>query len=424
MIISEIANGVEGCYIKSNKFKTSSISVNMFIPADEKAVSAYSLLYLILTDSTKDYPDYTSLNKALKNLYNASLFGGIQKFGDMRLVKFGISVLDDNFTLFGETISSKAADLLLGVIFNPLIENGKFNNRVFENNKRILIDQINAQINEKRGYAISNTEKAMFEGEPASIQNYGTVKTVESLTNEDIVAAHKYLLQNAFVRINVISQNKSEKVFDRFKEYFLPLSRNVEKKNFTCFHKTKGEVKHLEEKMNVTQGKLCLGFSFDIGETRQSVANAAVFVDVFGGGPYSKLFTNVREKQSLCYYCAARLNSKKGTFIVDSGILEENKQKAYDGILEQLEQIKSGNITEDEVNSSKIAIADTLGAYNDQTATLDSWYVLSTFNDGETIEDYTKLIKNVSVSDVIKIANSVKLDTVYFLGKAKEENND
>lgn len=424
MIISEIANGVEGCYIKSNKFKTSSISVNMFIPADEKAVSAYSLLYLILTDSTKDYPDYTSLNKALKNLYNASLFGGIQKFGDMRLVKFGISVLDDNFTLFGETISSKAADLLLGVIFNPLIENGKFNNRVFENNKRILIDQINAQINEKRGYAISNTEKAMFEGEPASIQNYGTVKTVESLTNEDIVAAHKYLLQNAFVRINVISQNKSEKVFDRFKEYFLPLSRNVEKKNFTCFHKTKGEVKHLEEKMNVTQGKLCLGFSFDIGETRQDVANAAVFVDVFGGGPYSKLFTNVREKQSLCYYCAARLNSKKGTFIVDSGILEENKQKAYDGILEQLEQIKSGNITEDEVNSSKIAIADTLGAYNDQTATLDSWYVLSTFNDGETIEDYTKLIKNVSISDVIKIANSVKLDTVYFLGKAKEENND
>lgn len=424
MIISEIANGVEGCYIKSNKFKTSSISVNMFIPAYEKAVSAYSLLYLILTDSTKDYPDYTSLNKALKNLYNASLFGGIQKFGDMRLVKFGISVLDDNFTLFGETISSKAADLLLGVIFNPLIENGKFNNRVFENNKRILIDQINAQINEKRGYAISNTEKAMFEGEPASIQNYGTVKTVESLTNEDIVAAHKYLLQNAFVRINVISQNKSEKVFDRFKEYFLPLSRNVEKKNFTCFHKTKGEVKHLEEKMNVTQGKLCLGFSFDIGETRQDVANAAVFVDVFGGGPYSKLFTNVREKQSLCYYCAARLNSKKGTFIVDSGILEENKQKAYDGILEQLEQIKSGNITEDEVNSSKIAIADTLGAYNDQTATLDSWYVLSTFNDGETIEDYTKLIKNVSVSDVIKIANSVKLDTVYFLGKAKEENND
>ncbi len=424
MIISEIANGVEGCYIKSNKFKTSSISVNMFIPANEKAVSAYSLLYLILTDSTKDYPDYTSLNKALKNLYNASLFGGIQKFGDMRLVKFGISVLDDNFTLFGETISSKAADLLLGVIFNPLIENGKFNNRVFENNKRILIDQINAQINEKRGYAISNTEKAMFEGEPASIQNYGTVKTVESLTNEDIVAAHKYLLQNAFVRINVISQNKSEKVFDRFKEYFLPLSRNVEKKNFTCFHKTKGEVKHLEEKMNVTQGKLCLGFSLDIGETRQDAANAAVFVDVFGGGPYSKLFTNVREKQSLCYYCAARLNSKKGTFIVDSGILEENKQKAYDGILEQLEQIKSGNITEDEVNSSKIAIADTLGAYNDQTATLDSWYVLSTFNDGETIEDYTKLIKNVSVSDVIKIANSVKLDTVYFLGKAKEENND
>lgn len=424
MIISEIANGVEGCFIKSNKFKTSSISVNMFIPADEKAVSAYSLLYLILTDSTKDYPDYTSLNKALKNLYNASLFGGVQKFGDMRMVKFGISVLDDNFTLSGEKISNKAADLLLGAIFNPLLENSKFKQEVFENSKRILIDTINAQINEKRGYAISKTENAMFENEPASIQNNGTVKTVESLTNEDIVEAHKTLLQNSFVRINVISQNEPKAVFERFKEYFNLLERKVEKKNLTTFHKTAGEIKHLEEKMNVTQGKLCLGFTLKTGETRQEVANSAVFVDIFGGGPYSKLFTNVREKQSLCYYCAARLNSKKGAFIVDSGILEENKDKAYNGILEQLKEIQNGNLSEEEVNSSKIALVDSLGSYNDQTATLDSWYAVSTFNDGETIEDYANLIKNVTVDDVIAVANSVKLDTVYFLGKSKEENND
>lgn len=423
MQIVKLANGVEGCFIKSDKFKTSSISINMFIPADEKEVSAYSLLSLLLTSATGDYPDYTSLNRVLSELYSASLIGDISKFGDMRMIKFAITSIDDKFTLFGEKISEKTAQLLISAVFNPPFETKAFQ-KEFENSKRVLIEQINSEINDKRAYALSKTESIMYDGEPAGVSRYGTVETVNKLTVDDLKKAHKYLVENAFIRVNVVSQSEPDSVFDKIGSYFNSLNRNVEKENLSLCHKTKGELKRVSENMDVTQAKLCMGFSVDTGDTRFDTAKTAVFVDIFGGGAYSKLFTVVREKLSLCYYCAARFNSRKGAFIVDSGILEEMYDKAYNGILGQLDEIKKGNFDEDLVNSSKMSLTDSLLSVNDKMATLDNWYALNCFNEGETIEDYISLINRVTKKDIVKVANSVKLDTVYFLGKKGDYEND
>lgn len=420
MNIVKLADGVEGCFIRSDKFKTSSISINMFIPADEKEVSAYSLLSLILTAITADYPDYTSLNRVLNELYSSALIGDVYKFGDMRMVKFTISSIDDKFTLFGEKISEKAVELLLSAVLNPPFDTEAFKNEL-KNSKRVLIDQINSEINDKRSYAVSKTESIMYDAEPAGFARYGTVEAVEALSVEDLKKAHRDLINNSFIRVNVVSQSEPNSVFDKISDYFGLLNRNVKKENLSVYHKTVGELKKTTEKMDVTQAKLCMGFSLDVGNTRFDVAKAAVFVDIFGGGPYSKLFTVVREKLSLCYYCTARFNSRKGTFIVDSGILEEMYEKAYNGILEQLESIKKGDFDEELLNSSKLAITDSLVSVNDKMASLDNWYALNAFNENETLETYAELINKVTISDVIAVADSVKLDTVYFLGKGEEK---
>lgn len=422
MNLEKLANGVEGCFIDTSKFKTSRISINMFVKADEKMAAAYSLLQMLLVNSTVDYPDYTSLNKALNELYGAYLYSDVVKFGDMRIIKFVISFLDDKFALNNEKVSSTATDLLLSAIFNPLLIDGKFKTKDFENNKRLLIEQIEGEINDKRRYAIVNTEKAMYQDEQAGIERYGSVENVKALTNEELVSAHTKLLKEAFVRVNVISQSSAKDVFNKIAEKFSEIDRDVSKKNYSVYHKFNGETKFVEEQLDVTQGKLCLGFAIDQINTRQDIAKSAVFVDMFGGGPYSKLFTNVREKQSLCYYCAARFDSKKSTFIVDSGILEENRQKAYNGILEQLEDIKKGNFTDDELLASKMSICDTLSTITDLSSSLDNWYVMFSFDENETLEIYIEKINNVTREDIINKANSVKLDTVYFLGGLKGEN--
>lgn len=419
MQIKNLSNGVEGCYLDTSKFKTSRISINMFVKADEKDISAYSLLQMMLVSATTEYPDYTSLNAALNELYGAALYSDVVKFGDMRIIKFVIAFLDDRFALNNERISNKAVDLLLSAIFNPPLKDGKFKTEDFENNKRLLIEQISGEINDKRRYAILNTEKAMYENELAGIPRYGTVETVQELTNEEVVAAHQKLLKEAFVRVNMISQSEPDNVFNAIGEKFSSLDRDVQKVNFSTRHITDSDIKNIEEHLDVTQGKLCLGFTVDTDGTRVDIAKAAIFVDMFGGGPYSKLFTNVREKQSLCYYCAARFDSRKSSFIVDSGVLEENREKAYNGILEQLEELRKGNFTDDELNASKMSICDAVASVSDLSSSLDNWYAMLTFDKDETIETYIEKINNVSREDVIQKANSVKLDTVYFLGGLK-----
>lgn len=423
MQITNISNGVEGYYIETSKFKTSRISINMFVKADEKDISAYSLLQMLLVSATTEYPDYTSLNAALNELYGASLYSDVVKFGDMRIIKFVIAFLDDKFTMNKEVVSEKATELLLSAIFNPPLYDGKFKASDFNNNKRLLVEQIRGEINDKRRYAIVNTEKLMYENEPAGIERYGSSEVVESLSNEEIVKAHKKLLKEAFVRVNVVSQSNPQKVFDKIGKSFEALNRNVEKLNVSKFHVNSGKVKTAEEHLDVTQGKLCIGFTLDSDGTRDDAAKSAVFVDMFGGGPYSKLFTNVREKQSLCYYCAARFDSKKSTFLVDSGVLEENREKAYNGILAQLDDMKKGLFTEDELNASKMALCDAVATVGDLAANLDNWYMMMTFNENETTESYINRIKDVNREDVISKANSTSIDSVYFLGGLKGGSN-
>ncbi len=420
MEIKQLDSGIEGCFVKTNKFKTSRISINMYIDADEFDATAYSLLSMLLVTQTVDYPDYSSLNACLKQMYSATLSSDILKLGDMRVVRFIISFLDDKYTMEKENVSDKAIELLLSAIFTPPLENGLFKTESFENQKRVLIEQIEGNINEKRTYAIISTEKEMYKNENAGVYRYGSVEVAKKLQNKDIVLSHKKLLKNAFVRVNVIGSSEPSSVYDKIISRFGDLNREVSKHNSTMPHIFSGEQKELFEQMDVTQGKLCMGFVIDKLLSRKDKAKAAVFVDIFGGGPYSKLFTNVREKQSLCYYCAARGNLPKNSFMVDCGVLQENKQKAYLGILEQLEYIKNGEISVEELLASKTAICDQLTSVKDMLGSIDSWYASNVFYENEKLDDYIGYINEVTKQDVIDMANKVSLDTVYFLGSNKE----
>lgn len=420
MQIKQLSSGVEGCFVKTNKFKTSRISVNMYIDADEFDATAYSLLSMILVSETVDYPDYLSLNAYLKQMYSATFTSDVLKLGDMRVVRFIISFLDDKYTLENENVSEKAIELLLSACFSPPLENGLFKTESFENQKRVLIEQIEGNINEKRTYAIISTEKEMYKNENAGVYRYGSVDVAKKLQNKDLVLAHKKLLENSFVRVNVIGPSEPDSIYEKIDSCFSKLNRNVKKHNSTVPHVFSGEKREIFEQMDVTQGKLCMGFVFDELTSRMDKAKAAVCVDLFGGGPYSKLFTNVREKQSLCYYCAARGNLPKNSFMVDCGVLQENKQKAYLGILEQLELIKSGEVTDEELLASKTAICDQLNSVKDMLGSIDSWYASTVFYENEKLDDYIGYINSVTKQDVIDMANKISLDIVFFLGSNKE----
>lgn len=415
--ITQLSNGVEGVFIKNDRFNTTSISFNFYVPLSSDTVAEYALLPFVMTTCSKAYPDFSALNFKLAKLYGANLSASAEKVGDYQLLKIAISTIDDRFALDDESLCDSAVELLTQLIFEPKAENGAFCEDDVQREKRKAIEHIRGDLAQKRVYAKKRLIEEMYKGEAYGLPKCGTEEQVEKITGKSLYAAWQQLLSSAFLRINVISRSMPQGLFDKISQKFDALTRDnipdCTSSTPTPAVKTPNTV---IEKMDVAQGKLCMGFSSELYGDDSKTAALTVMCDIFGGGPYSRLFTNVREKYSLCYYCASSSVKAKGLITVDSGIEKENATKAEKEILNQLDMIKQNLFTDEEFESSIKSITDSFKSYNDSQGLLDAWYSLKIVKDKllspeEAAEDILKVTRN----DVVYAARGVKLHTVYKL---------
>ncbi len=415
--IISLGNGVEGLFIKNNRFNTMSVSFNFYLPLKEESVANNALLPFVLTSCSKDYPNFTTLNLKLSKLYGARLDSSCEKYGDCQLLRMTISVIDDKFSLDDDSLVLQASELLLNLIFNPNAENGSFFDCDVEREKRKAIEHIKGEIAEKRVYAKNRLIAEMFKGTPYGLPKCGTEEAVANITGESLFTAWKNMLKTAFVRVHIVGAATPQRFFERIKERFDELERsNITDCKICKPALASDRVNTVIEKMDVKQGKLVMGFSSEMyGDDDMSVP-LMVMCDIFGGGPYSRLFTNVREKMSLCYYCSATSVRYKGLLTVDSGVEKESCDKAEKEILNQLDIIKNGEFSEDELESSKKSFCDSLRTYYDSQNSLDLWYALKINNANlYSPEDIIEKINAITKEDVVYAARGVKLHTVYKL---------
>lgn len=415
--IISLGDGVEGLFVQNSRFNTTSVSFNFYLPMTKEKVAHNALLPFVLTSCSKDYPDFTSLNLKLNKLYGAKLDASCEKYGDCQLLRMRISVIDDKFSLDGDSLILQASDLLLNLIFNPNVQDGRFNEVDINREKRKAIEHIKGEIAEKRIYAKNRLIAEMFKGTPYGIPKCGTVEDVEAVTAESLYKAWQDMLASAFVRVHIVGNTVPSKFFDAIKERFEGISRCDITDCKICKAAQKvDKVNTVFEKMDVKQGKLVMGFSSDVYGDDDLSLPLLVMCDIFGGGPYSRLFTNVREKMSLCYYCSASSVRYKGLLTVDSGVEVENADKAVDEILNQLEIMKKGEFSDSEFDSSIKSICDSLNTYYDSQNSLDLWYALKINNHNlYSPEDIIEKIKAITKEDVIYAARGVNLHTVYKL---------
>ena len=417
--IITLADGVEACYIPSDRFKTSRISICAYLPLEAETVPAYSVLSLLLSGGCADYPQMRLLNSRLDALYGASAAVDCSKSGDMLQLCASIVFVDDRF--LPETVFSDCAELLFKLIFEPAIDNGGFLEGNFERDKRIQLEYIDNEINDKRTYARNRCVELLCEGTPYGLSTLGEREKVEALTRKQVLDAWNTMLKTAQFRISVTANREHPEIFELFKSRLANISRqpcgSVDEKI-----KRHDEVVRFDERFPVAQGKLVMGFLSDICGCDKETYKMMVFADMFGGGPYSLLFTNVREKMSLCYYCAARAIRRKGILLVDSGVEFDNMDKTYTAVLDQLEMLKKGEFDDELLASSKLALIGAHKAAYDSQAVLDRWYSDRFFDDKVlSPAEVCELIDSVTREDVINVANSVQLDTVYrLLGKEGE----
>ncbi len=414
MIKKELLNGVAYSFIQTPKFKTTLISVGFYMPLSHNN-AANSLCLSLMQTGTKTLPDLYSFNRKLASLYGARISAWTAKNGDALELRLNLTVNDDRFCLDGQNVTDDAGQLLCDMIFGHFFDNSNYPEAAFSREKRLLCEKIAGALNEKRFYAKSRCEAEMCYDEPFGLPVDGNLKKAKALTQEDISLALKNLIETAYISIIVVGNTEPE---------FVNIFENCLKKANRQFNtlpensvKPARKTIHLcDEKMPVKQGKLVLGFRSATAGCDRDTISTWVMTDMLGGGPHSKLFLNVREKLSLCYYCAARPVRNKGLIFIDSGVDENNMEAAKTAILNEFNDMVIGNFTNDDLATSKRALIDAIRSAVSDQPTLARWYATRSLDDNPlTPEEACDAINALTIEDIKTAAGKFSLDTVYRL---------
>ena len=413
-----LGEGMTGVFVQTDRFKTRRMTISLALPVTAERSARAALLSRLLSRSSAAYPSHILLSRHLADMYGAGFASHCIRVGDFEVLNLSVSALEDAYALEGEPLSQWAQELLEGALFAPHLTNGLFDKEEFESEKRQLIETVEGLINDKRTYALEQAQQLLFPGEPAGVPDSGGLEAVRALTNESVAAFWKELLQTAQVQITVVGQRSPQELYERLKAAFAACGRQYVPFAPTRVRAAQGEASEKIEPMAIAQGKLVMGFLTGGGQgsSPDELAAMRMMTDLWGGAPYSRLFTVVREQMSLCYYCAARFQTVKGAIMVDSGIEVENAGRTREGILSQLRVMQEGGFDDDALSASRKGLSDSARGVGDSAAQLEAWYIHRMFDPSpDSPEDFVRRIEGMTREDIAAAARKVALGAVYFL---------
>lgn len=407
--------------IYDEKYKTEYLSVFFSLPLTTEIATYASLVARVLQRGSVSFPSMKELSRALDDNYSSTVGAGVLKCGDREIFSLNLVSIKDRFALAEEKVFDRGLEILSDLFFNPLVENGGFLPEYFEGEKQNLIDSINAQINNKAQYSRRRFISVMCEGEAFSVNAEGEVDCVKSATPEGVYEFYKNTLMTAPCDIFYVGEKNPDEVFALVEKLFGDNAiGEILPSEIVCGER---EVKRASESMDIAQGHLWIGFRTGITYASENYLDAVMFNMVLGGDVTGKMFMNLREKMSLCYTCHSSMDSSKGILMAYAGIDPSNAEKTERAFFEQLDKIKSGDITDDEIEDAKKSFANRMREIVDNPSLLAMWYYIrlqsGALRDPERdAEDVEKITRE----DIMKIANGITLDTVYLLsGKGENE---
>ncbi len=416
-----IADGVAFSEIVDKKIKTSVLKIKFITELSEKDAPLYSMASMLMSSSNSKIRTYSEMSDRLNALYGSSLYTDTSKSGDCQFISFTADCIDNRFALESEDIVGDLLDIARDCIFSPNAENGEFDRTEFELKRRELIESIYAEINNKRGYALLKAQNHIFRDEPCSFPQYGTVENAQQITPAEVYEAFERLVKTSVTEIYFVSASENPSVKEKFRKAFASVERNPQTPKLRTLSPLKPEVCRESDTVEMKQSKVIMAFKSSSDD--KNACNIAS--RMFGGTTFSRLFTNVREKMSLCYYCSAGYIYSKGTMLVDSGVEKENTGKLADEVVNQLQILKNGEFTDDELAATKLYMINSVRSVNDSPNQIINWY-FSSWCTGSMIspEEYAEQINAVTREQVTAALNSFELDTVYVMEADENCEND
>ena len=416
----EIKQGITLHQIHTENFKTNLYAIFLAIPLEREKVTLDALIGAVLRRGTQRFQTQEAISKELEGMYGASFNCGIEKTGDNHILKFYLETLSEEFLPEPEKLNEKCLSILFDIAFNPLMVNGAFKPEYVEGEKKNLKQIIESKIDNKAKYAYDRCIEEMYKNEPYGLYKFGYIEDIDSITSELLYQRYQELIAKCKVDIFCSGRLNEQETIKQIKE-----NENIQKlqerepqyviNNEITEGKKEVQPNTIEESMQITQGKLVIGL--DILNTQEnSRFIASVYNAILGGGANSKLFQNVREKQSLAYTAGSNYLRTKNSIFIRCGIEIANYQKALETIKQQLTDIANGEFSEEDLENAKRLIVSSVDAISEEQDTEITYYYGQELSDRfMSIEDYKKQILEATKGQVIELAKDVKINTIYFL---------
>ena len=413
----QLGSGIYLTYLPARKFKTSLLSAQFVTPLRQETAAAYAVLPAILRRGTVRDPDLGALAARLDRLYGASVDYTVRKQGENQCVGFVASFIDDSFLPDGEQLLEPVAELVGELLCDPVTERGRFVSSYFDSERTNLVDAIRSQMNDKREYAYARLLQEMCSGEAYGLSRLGDEESAQRLQMPKLHALYGELLSTARLELIYSGSADLERVERALSAALAPLPRDgIRDIAMAAPHRARAEVKQVEEAMDVTQGKLSMGFACGSDDYAAMLMGNTLF----GGSSNSRLFLNVREKLSLCYYASSAYHRQKRLITVSSGIEFQNYQKAYDEIMAQLGAVQRGELEDWELEGARSTLLNAYASMGDSQGKLENFYLgQAATGQEDTPELLAEQVRQVTAERIFNAMKTVSLDTVYFL-KGKE----
>ena len=411
-----IAPNVHLTQLPNDKFKRNRLSISLIVPNERNKATMYALLPGLLERAYEDYPNMQLFSRKLNRMYSSQLMVSSSVIGANRCLRFTAQGIKNEYCLENEDLLLEMCSVLLGVMFRPCLENGAFIEEWLQVEKYKLREEIEGEINDKRGYCVKNARRKFFGDGINGVERLGYINEIDSITASELYECYTQLLKNSVVEIFITANNAGATV-EKLKEAFsFERESGTEVLPVTAMPCT--ETRSFTEKMDTTQGKICLMYTISRLLTEDERYYMLVASALYGGTPSSRLFKNVREKQSLCYYCAAGFNGFTSSMSVDSGVEHQNTQRTIDAVQEELSALINGEIDPQEILETKLVIKNSLKTNYDGLHGLEAWYLNEAVRGTSmTPEDVMEKVEKVTAEDIKNVLKLLNLNVIYTISK-------
>ena len=414
----DIKNGIKLHTIKTEKFKTNLIAVMLTTKLDRKNITKNALIPAVLRRGTKFMQTQEEINKKMEDMYGASFDCGLDKTGDNQILKFYMETVNNEFLpQDAENMIKNSIEKIFEIIFNPYLENGVFKKEYVEQEKENIKRIIEGKTDNKARYALDRCIEEMYKNEPFGLYKFGYVEDLKDINEKNLYEYYLELIKTCKIDI-YISGIVDENIYNIIKQ-----NENIEKleerkpdfKEFELVKKENEEAKEIQESMEVTQGKLIIGLDVNILD-KDARYKIMIYNSLLGGSANSKLFQNVREKASLAYTASSSYYRFKNNIFINCGIDIPNYQKALEIIKKQIEDMKNGDFTDEEIENAKNGIIASIKTIDDEQDTEITYYFGQELSGTKTsLEEYIENIQKVNKADVLEVAKQISINTIYFL---------